>query len=128
MELYGPQAEHVEDLIEQINALSPEQLAVIAEAVRRRGMNRGAWEAWAAASETSPERENQAGKAAWDVETALQLRFIGFDDATIRACSRAASDAALATATRDLIGVGKYGPWDYDKLMSAWRAGAGDPT
>lgn len=127
MDKYGPQADQVQALIDMIDTLSLEQLQVIAEAVLRRGVNRGAWEAWAAASETSPERENQAGKAAWDVETALQMRGLEFDSALIRTCSRAASDAGLAISTRDLVGVGRYGPWDFDKLMSAWRAGAGDP-
>lgn len=128
MELYGPQADEVLRLIQMCEELTVDQMAVIAEAVKRRGMNRGAWEAWAAASSTSPERENQAGKSAWDVETALQLRGLDVDSGIIRACSRAAADAGLATSTKDLIGTGSYGPWDYDKLMSAWRAGAGDPA
>lgn len=127
MERYGPQAEAVQRLIGMCEMLTPDQMQVIADASTRRGVNRGAWEAWTAARETSPEREQQAGAAAWDVEMALQLRGFDVDETLIRACARAVNDAGLAVATRDLIGVDGYGPWDYDKLMSAWRAGAGDP-
>lgn len=128
VERYGPQADEVQNLIAMCETLTVEQMTVIADAVKRRGMNRGAWEAWDAAKTASSERERQAGAAAWDVEMAVSLRGFSVDQQIVRACARAANDAGLAVATRDLVGVAKYGPWDYDKLMSAWRAGAGDPT
>lgn len=128
VEKYGPQAEQIQQLIDMCGSLTVEQMNVIAEAYRRRGMNRGAWEAWGAVSQASQEREYQAGAAAHDVEMALQFRGFDVDSRIVRACAAAANDAGLAVSTRDLVGTGGYGPWDFDKLMSAWRAGAGDPS
>jgi hypothetical protein len=126
--MYGPQSEKVERLIAMCEELTLPQIQTIADASRRRGMNRGAWEAWQAAHQTSSEREKQAGNASWNAEVAIQFRGFDLDPTLMQALARAVNDAGLALSTEDLIGTNGYGPWDYDKLMSAWRAGAGDPA
>jgi hypothetical protein len=130
IERYGPQGEVIERMVLICGTLGPDQMFDIAEAHRSLGVNRGAWEAWAAAR-MSPGREKQSGAAAYAVEVAMKLNALFIeDDETLRACGWAANDAGLAISTRDLIGLpgSGYSKWDFEKLMSSWRAGAEDPS
>ena len=128
VEKYGPQGDLIEKMVLICGTLAPEQMFDIAEAHRAVGVNRGAWEAWSAAR-SIPGREKQSGAAAYAVEVAMKLNALFVeDDETLRACGWAANDAGLAVSTRDLVGLPGYTKWDFEKLMSAWRAGAEDPS
>lgn len=124
-EQYGPQGEWIIRLVAQCDKLEPDQIVAMAQAHRNLGINRGAWEAWTAARRTSALREEQAGASSQAVEYAIKLNAIFIEDEDIRsACGWAASDAGLAVSTRDLVGSHGYTQFDFEKLMSAWKAGA----
>jgi len=127
LERYGPQAELIVKMCAMCDTLTLDQMMDMAEAHRQLGVNRGAWEAWAAAKAAG--REKQSGVAAYAVEQAMKLHLLFVeDDETRRACGWVANDAGLAISTRDLVGRPGYSRFDFDKLMSAWRAGAEDPA
>lgn len=127
LDLYGPQAQLIQSMIDQCDRLSDEQLEAMADAFEeRRRMTDDA--AWRAAEAESALRVKQAGRAAWDLEVSMKSNGFDRNHDVMRSCAWAASDAALAVVTRDLIGTAGYFIWDYDKLMYPWRAGAGDPV
>jgi hypothetical protein len=126
-DLYGPQAEVIQRMIDCCDSLTDDQLEAMADAFQeRRRMTDDA--AWRAAEAASPDRVKQAGRAGWDIEMSLKSNGFDRNPDVIRQCAWAASDAGLAVSTRDLIGTSGYFVWDYDKLMYPWRAGAGDPA
>jgi hypothetical protein len=127
LDLYGPQAETIQAMIDQCDALTDDQLRAMAQAFEeRRRMTDDA--AWRAAETAGKDRVTQAGKAAWDIEISIKSNGFDRDPSVVRSCAWAANDAGLAVSTRDLIGTAGYFVWDYDKLMYPWRVGAGDPS
>jgi hypothetical protein len=91
----------------------------IMSAYIERGADDGKY-AWRAAREAG--REAQVASAAGAMSKEIELN--GFDrprGLTV-ITSRAAFDAGLAIATRDLIGVAFYGISDYERLLYPWRA------
>lgn len=126
-ELYGPQHQVIQAMIDQCDTLTNDQLELIADAFEeRRRMTDEA--AWRAAENESADRVKQAGRAAWDIEVSMKSNGFDRDPDVMRSCAWAANDAGVAVSTRDLLGTAGYFQWDYDKLMYPWRAGAGDPA
>lgn len=124
-ERYGPQAQSIETMITACDTLTLDQLELMASAHELRGHAAGS-EAWGAAQHESDLRVKQAGACMWDVEMSMKSNGFDVDPDVIRTCAYAATEAALAVSTRDLLGTSGYFPWDYDKLMYPWRVGAGD--
>lgn len=123
-DIYGPQYEVVQRMIDQCDTLTDDQLEAMAAAFEeRRRMTDSA--AWVAAEAAGKDRVTQAGRAAWDIEVSMKTNGFDRDPAVIRSCAWAANDAGLAMSTRDLIGTAGYFSWDFDKLMYPWRAGGG---
>jgi hypothetical protein len=126
-ELYGPQHETIQKMIDLCDTLSDEQLELIAHGFEeRRRMTDEA--AWRAAEASGPDRVKQAGKAAWDIEVSMKSNGFDRNPDVMRSCAWAANDAGVSVSTRDLLGTAGYFQWDYDKLMYPWRCGAGDPA
>lgn len=127
VELYGPQADVIQRMIDRCDTMTDDELRIMSEAFteRRRMVDDSAWRA---AESEGVHRVTQAGKCGWDVEISLKSNGFNRDPEVIRLCGWAVQDAALAISTRDLIGAAGYFVWDFDKLMYPWRAAIGDPA
>lgn len=123
---YGPQTGSIMLMIDECDRLTDEQLGAMAGAYIQRGPSTDN-SPWHAALQVSKERMEKAAQARADLKLSIESNSFGRDPDLFRVCSMAAGDAALAVATRDLIGQHGYYVWDYDKLLFPWRVGVGDP-
>lgn len=127
MEIYGPQADVIQRMIDRCDTMTDDELQAMHDAYieRRRMVDETAWRA---AEASGPERVKQAGTSGWNLEVSLKSNGFDRDPELIRVCGWAVQDAALAVSTKDLIGFSGYFTWDFDKLMYPWRAAVGDPV
>jgi hypothetical protein len=99
--------------------ITDDDMQKIMDAYVERGADDGKY-AWRAARMVG--RESEVAAAAGAMSKEIEIN--GFDRprGLIVIASRAAFDAGVALATKDLLGVAFYGQSDYDRLLYPWRA------
>lgn len=124
MEDYGPQQEPVKHLMVMIDGLDRTKAHRIAEDFKSAGFPLPFYSTIVAAREG---RTEQVRNARRDASVSVQLRAILLDLDPVETdyVARAASNAATAVATEDLIGCMSYGMNEYGRLVEPWFTGYG---
>lgn len=122
MDRYGPQYEQVQMLVEMCDGLSPDRMHKMVEAYMERGTDDARY-AWRAAEKAG--RVTEVGHASWDVQVAAKLAGFNVEPSELVMVGFCATDAGIATSTRDLIGTAGYTQGDYERLMGPWMAAFG---
>jgi hypothetical protein len=122
---YGPMSLEVELLIAMADNLSAAQASRIADAYRQAGCPHAMFAHVAA---KGAGRQVSASIAARDMRTSVTMYAIlhDFHPRDVEPTVWAATNAAYAMATEDLIGTLGYSSTEYGRLMDPWFAGFAD--
>lgn len=122
---YGPQVIEVERLLATVDLLDDDRVELIVAAYRMHGLPHARYAHIAAYQ--AGRRVNSARAAQVMTEHAQMygLTYEG-DPNDIRVLAWAATNAAIAIATEDLIGLGGYSIEEYAQLIDPWFAGFED--
>jgi hypothetical protein len=122
---YGPMSVEIELLIAMADNMTAERAAKIADAYRKAGFPHAMF-AHVAAKVAG--RQVSASTAARDMRTSVTMYAIlhDFHPRDVDAAVWAATNAAYAMATEDLIGTSGYSSTEYGRLIDPWFAGFAD--